>query len=231
MLGTRHCSRLPCEALLLDTVNGGKTWASLPAPAVSLVPTFTAAPRSAVSTVRFESARNGWLFGPGLWATTDGGKHWAKLSFRCPTDAVSASAVAAASTGNVTLACSNHGYPKPGLSVKLVPVGQRRQNLADDDLLRRRPELSGPGLRLPNHRLPDPLQRRPGHRLRQRTDEDHQRRRNLEGHAHPPDQAGRSRQIAAPGPGSRSTSPACIGSPQCAQRRSTRLTSPHAWWR
>ena len=202
VLGTRHCSRLPCKALLLDTVNGGKTWAWMPAPAVSLVPTFTAAPRSAVSTVRFENARNGWLFGPGLWATTDGGKqwrremlpgeviavasadgmvfaatepvngslnaarlyqsqvgttawtrvagvspqnaltvlghsawagvaprlwtttdsgkHWAKLSFRCPSDAISASAVAAASTGNVTLVCSNHGYPKPGLSVKKV---------------------------------------------------------------------------------------------------------------
>ncbi len=33
---------------------------------------------------------------------------------------------------------------------------------------------------------------------------------------------------AAPGPGSSSTSRACIGSPQCAQRRSTWLISPHA---
>lgn len=37
------------------------------------------------------------------------------------------------------------------------------------------------------------------------------------------------RQAAAPGPGSNSASPACIDSPQCAQRRSTWLTSPHAW--
>jgi hypothetical protein len=36
---------------------------------------------------------------------------------------------------------------------------------------------------------------------------------------------------AAPGPGSSSMSPACIGWPQCAQRRSTWLISPHAWWR
>ena len=34
---------------------------------------------------------------------------------------------------------------------------------------------------------------------------------------------------AAPGPVSSSTSPACIGSPQCAQRRSAWLISPHAW--
>ncbi len=40
----------------------------------------------------------------------------------------------------------------------------------------------------------------------------------------------RSDQWAAPGPGRRSTSPACIGSPQWAQRRSTRLISSHAWW-
>jgi photosystem II stability/assembly factor-like uncharacterized protein len=202
VLGTRHCSRLPCKALLENTVNGGKTWASMPAPAVSLVPPFTGSPLSAVSTVRFETAGDGWLFGPGLWATTDAGKqwrrerlpgevialasadgrvfaatepvnggltearlyegrvgattwtrvagvapqnaltvfghsawagiapnlwstadsgkHWAKLSFRCPSDAVSASAVAAASTVEVALACSDQGYPQPGFSVKKI---------------------------------------------------------------------------------------------------------------
>ena len=35
----------------------------------------------------------------------------------------------------------------------------------------------------------------------------------------------------APGPGRTSMSAACIGSPHLAQRRSTLLTSPHAWWR
>lgn len=202
VLGTRHCSRLPCKALLEKTSNGGKAWNSVPAPAVALVPPFTGSPRSAVDEVTFENATDGWLFGPSLWATTDGGKHWqrqslpgevitlaasdgvafavtepvnggldearlyrsqvgstrwtrvfgvhpqnaltvfghsvwvgiapklwtstdsgkhwARLSFRCPSYAVDASAVAAASTKNVALACSDAGFPQPGSSVKLV---------------------------------------------------------------------------------------------------------------
>ncbi|HEV3294238.1 MAG TPA: hypothetical protein VG123_35085 [Streptosporangiaceae bacterium] len=80
VLGTRHCSELPCKALLEKTVNGGKTWTSVPVPAVSLVPTFSGSPASAVSTVRFENASDGWLFGPSLWATTDGGTQWHRAS-------------------------------------------------------------------------------------------------------------------------------------------------------
>lgn len=80
VLGARRCSKLPCKALLEKTVNGGKTWNSVPAPAVSLVPTFTSSPASAVSTVRFENTSDGWLFGPALWATTDGGAQWHRVS-------------------------------------------------------------------------------------------------------------------------------------------------------
>jgi photosystem II stability/assembly factor-like uncharacterized protein len=207
VLGTRNCSRLPCTALLEKTNDGGATWTSVPAPAVSLVPRFTASPASAVSSVRFENASDGWLFGPSLWATANGGKHWhkvtavpgqivdlavsdgevyvsaepargglnqarlyesrvgssiwrrvpkvaplnlltafgksvwagsangvtpglwtsrdsgrhwSKLSFRCPRIALSASAVAAASRSDVAIACSDQGYPQPGLSVKEV---------------------------------------------------------------------------------------------------------------
>ncbi len=202
VLGARRCSELPCKALLRKTVNGGKTWTSVPAPAVSLVPPFTGAPLSAVSTVRFSTASDGWLFNPGLWATTDGGqhwhrislpgeviavaasdgtvfaaaepvngslnaaklyrsqagrttwapvagvapanalavsghsvwagiapnlststdggKHWSKLSFHCPAGYPDASPVAAASTANVALACANLGFPQPGSSLKEV---------------------------------------------------------------------------------------------------------------
>ena len=205
VLGTRQCSDLPCKALLEKTVNGGATWTSAPAPAVSLVPRFSTSPASSVSSVRFENANDGWLFGPGLWATTNGGKkwhrvkavpgeiidlvvsdgevyasaepanagldqsrlyesrvgsskwtrvpkvtpqnlltvfghsvwagsangvtpglwistdrgkHWSRLSFKCPKIELSASAVAAASSSDVAIACSDQGYPQPGLSVK-----------------------------------------------------------------------------------------------------------------
>jgi hypothetical protein len=204
VLGARHCSRLPCPARLEKTVSGGRTWAALPVPAVSLVPTFTGTPLTAVSQVRFANASDGWLLGPGFWATTDGGQHWhrvalpgaagktvialaasdgvafavtepvngslnaarlyrgavgggtwtpvakvapanaltvsghsvwaglapdlwtstdsgqhwTKLSFHCPSDARSASGVAAASTADVALVCSDQGYPQPGFSFK-----------------------------------------------------------------------------------------------------------------
>lgn len=207
VLGTRHCSRLPCAALLEKTVNGGATWTSVRVPAVSLVPQFAPSPASAVSSVRFENASDGWLLAPGLWSTADGGKHWhrvtavpghiidlavsagevyvstepaagglnqarlyesrvggstwtlvrkvapqnlltvfgrsvwagsangvtpglwtstdsgrhwSRLSFRCPEIALSASVVAAASRSDVAIACSDEGFPQPGSSVKEV---------------------------------------------------------------------------------------------------------------
>src|SRR5579863_57608 len=91
VLGARHCSRMPCKALLEKITDGGKTWAKVPAPAVSLVPPFTATPRAAVDTVRFSSASDGWLFGPGLWATTDGGAQWHQESLPGEVIAVAAS--------------------------------------------------------------------------------------------------------------------------------------------
>ena len=91
VLGTRRCSELPCKALLRKTVNGGKTWTSVPAPAVSLVPPFNGPPLSDVSTVRFENASDGWLFNPGLWATTDGGAQWHQVALPGEVVAVAAS--------------------------------------------------------------------------------------------------------------------------------------------
>ena len=202
VLGTRRCSVLPCKALLRKTVNGGKTWTSVPAPPVSLVPPVNGPPLSDVSTVRFENSSDGWLFDPGLWVTTnggaqwhqvalpgevvalaasdgmtfvaaepvngglgqarlyqspvgtnswtrvagvapdaaltvsgqsvwagiapamststDGGKHWSKLSFSCPPDLPDATAVAAASPANVALDCTNPSDPVPGSGPKSV---------------------------------------------------------------------------------------------------------------
>jgi len=202
VLGARGCSLLPCKALIEKTTNGGKTWAKVPAPAVDLVPTFTQTPKTAVNSVVFENANDGWLYGPGLWATTDGGakwhqvslpgdviamaaadgevyasvqpstggllaarlyesavgstkwsavakvapvsaltvsghsvwagwapnlwtstnsgKTWTKLSFKCPAPDLTPSAVAAASPADVALACSDQGFPQPGLSDKEV---------------------------------------------------------------------------------------------------------------
>jgi hypothetical protein len=206
VLGSRGCSRLPCKALLEQTGNGGRTWSPVPVPAVRLVAPFTSSATSAVSSVTFATASDGWLSAPGLWATTTGGKHWSRqsvpgvvidlvaadgvafaiskpangslnqarlyenkigsskwaivpgirpqnsltvsghsvwagvasgvdgnlwtstdsgkhwttLKFRCPKAELSASPIAAASVAAVSVGCSNQGYPQPGFSVKEV---------------------------------------------------------------------------------------------------------------
>lgn len=91
VLGARTCSMLPCRARLEKTVDGGETWAPVPAPAVSLAAPFSSSPTSAVATVRFENAADGWLFGPALWATTDGGQRWHRQSVPGEVIAVAAS--------------------------------------------------------------------------------------------------------------------------------------------
>lgn len=62
-----------CPIALSATTDGGKTWQALPAPdtvqAGSIVP-------GGVQALRFASRRHGWLFGPGLFATSDGGLTW-----------------------------------------------------------------------------------------------------------------------------------------------------------
>lgn len=84
VLGSRNCGNdinTPCPALLEKTINGGKTWTQIKTtPKVDLAQPFNSPPRNAVSAVRFMNASDGWLFNPGLWATTDGGKHWKSVS-------------------------------------------------------------------------------------------------------------------------------------------------------
>ena len=55
------------------TADGGATWntlATLNAP--------LKVEKAAVTEVRFADGFHGWVFGPALWSTTDGGTTWAK---------------------------------------------------------------------------------------------------------------------------------------------------------
>ena len=67
-----HCATQYCTSVA-RTSDAGKTWTGVPAPA-------TGAPdgASGVGQIRFLNQDDGWAFGPELFATTDGGQHWAK---------------------------------------------------------------------------------------------------------------------------------------------------------
>jgi len=60
---------------LLRTLDRGRLWVRLSAPAVALGSP-AAGSASSVWGTRFASASHGFVFGHGLWETTDGGGHW-----------------------------------------------------------------------------------------------------------------------------------------------------------
>jgi photosystem II stability/assembly factor-like uncharacterized protein len=81
-LGTAPCAHPPCTSIA-HTLDGGRTWAGLPAPKASLFTVNSSAPvdcsptAACVSGIRFASATVGYVFGPSsLWLTTDGGHTW-----------------------------------------------------------------------------------------------------------------------------------------------------------
>jgi hypothetical protein len=71
-----------CRARLVATTDGGAHWHVVGAPDVLLFygagDLLTQASR--VSGVVFANSRDGWLYGPGLYATHDGGAHWQRIS-------------------------------------------------------------------------------------------------------------------------------------------------------
>ncbi|HMD91189.1 MAG TPA: hypothetical protein VKG80_00955 [Trebonia sp.] len=75
VLGTAPCSHAPCTSIV-RTLDRGASWRGLPAPVVPLgQPQNGAGP--AVWGIRFADPGHGFVFGDGLWETTDGGEHWA----------------------------------------------------------------------------------------------------------------------------------------------------------
>ncbi len=79
VLGIGHCSSGSCVTIA-RTQDGGITWTSIPAPDVSL--TQSGNPKSstdAVSKIRFLNINVGYVFGPDLYATRDGGTTWRKI--------------------------------------------------------------------------------------------------------------------------------------------------------
>src|SRR6266496_4998063 len=74
VLGTAPCRHTPCTSIS-RTLDRGVSWRGLPAPGVPLSePNASTGP--AVWGIRFATPGHGFVFGNGLWVTTDGGEHW-----------------------------------------------------------------------------------------------------------------------------------------------------------
>ena len=74
VLGTAPCAHAPCTSIV-RTLDRGRSWVGLPAPSVAVGPPGQASP-PAVWGIRFATPGHGFVFGDGLWETTDGGGHW-----------------------------------------------------------------------------------------------------------------------------------------------------------
>lgn len=72
--GWAPCSAPTCAAVL-RTVNAGQSWVGIPAPLVNPVGNSGQAYR-----IRFANTRDGWVWGPTVWATHDGGAHWHRVT-------------------------------------------------------------------------------------------------------------------------------------------------------
>jgi photosystem II stability/assembly factor-like uncharacterized protein len=66
-----------------QTVDGGAIWTPLPAPDVQpgFKMDFRSSDPNLVSQIRFVNGKTGWIFGPGLFYTQDGGKVWHPVVF------------------------------------------------------------------------------------------------------------------------------------------------------
>jgi hypothetical protein len=85
LLGRQNCAPV-CRLVMRKTVDGGRHWVAVPAPpapaAGAPIGTVPGSPASAVSKVVFANSSDGWAFGPGLWATHDGGRRWHRVNTR-----------------------------------------------------------------------------------------------------------------------------------------------------
>jgi len=79
VLGTAPCASAPCTSIV-RTTDGGHTWVGIPAPRATLTDDAQETATS-ISELRFADPLDGWAFGPGMWATHDGGATWHAVTF------------------------------------------------------------------------------------------------------------------------------------------------------
>jgi hypothetical protein len=75
VLGTAPCAHAPCTSIA-RTLDRGASWTGLPAPPV---PVGAPGQAGVVWGIRFATPEHGFVFGDGLWETTNGGQRWSRV--------------------------------------------------------------------------------------------------------------------------------------------------------
>jgi hypothetical protein len=105
VLGTAPCAHTPCTSIV-RTLNRGVSWVGLPAPVEAIgEPGLASVP--SVWGIRFADPGHGFVFGDGLWETTDGGARWTRDAQ--PGSSVLSLAIVAGQVLALTARCTPEG--------------------------------------------------------------------------------------------------------------------------
>jgi photosystem II stability/assembly factor-like uncharacterized protein len=121
VLGSAPCKPTTC-LVLLETTDSGRTWTSRPVPPTNPATIGYASAGSGVGAVRFADAEDGWLFGPDLWSTHDGGVHWARQPL--PGDPTMTMVEALETARGVVHAVLYDFAAIPGVKIESSPTGR-----------------------------------------------------------------------------------------------------------
>ena len=124
VLGISHCASGSCVTIA-RTQDGGRTWTSIPAPDVSLTePGNPKSSNGSVSKIRFLNINDGFLFGPGLYATHDGGTRWQKITLQGIPSSYVVTALESNGSNTYLIAVNPNVSPSPNyLFISDAPTG------------------------------------------------------------------------------------------------------------
>ncbi len=142
VLGTAPCADAPCTSIV-RTLDRGASWAGLPAPAEPVgQPGLVGGP--VVWGIRFATPQHGFVFGDGLWETTDGAQQWTRAATPAGYWVLSLAIVQDQVLAIMARCTAADGCPQPGMLVRrpldggpwsLVASGTGVSLIDPDDLI------------------------------------------------------------------------------------------------
>jgi hypothetical protein len=116
VLGTAPCADAPCTSVV-RTLDRGASWAGLPAPAEPVGQPGLAA-GTVVWGIRFANPQHGFVFGDGLWETTDGAQQWTRAATPAGYWVLSLAIVQDQVLAIMARCTAADGCPQPGMLVR-----------------------------------------------------------------------------------------------------------------